>query len=416
MFFIYGILTNILFLLSPIIFLFRILKKKEDINRFQEKYCIYSRKNFQRTIWFHAVSVGELMSIIPVVKKLEKNKKVKKIIVTSSTTSSAKIFKNQKFKKTIHKFFPLDTNFLTKKFIDFWKPQVAIFVDSEIWPNMIRNLEKNQIPIVLLNARFTRSSFKKWLIVKSFAKEIFNKISIALPQNTETKKYLKILGIKKIIPAGNIKYYGEKILLSKRNLELFRKFKKFKILCAGSTHDAEEILVSKLHIELKKYLPNLLTVIIPRHINRSENIINDLNKFKLNVVKHSMKQKISKKTDIYFVDTFGETKNFYNLSNIAFLGGSIVNHGGQNPLEATRYGCKILHGPHVENFNEIYNYLRNLKISTKVKDHSQLSIKLDKLLTQKNKSKKIQNKLNKIGDKILNDTYNEIYQFIKNEN
>ena len=115
MFFIYGILTNILFLLSPIIFVFRILKKKEDINRFQEKYCIYSRKNFQKTIWFHAVSVGELMSIIPVVKRLEKNKKVKKIIITSSTISSSKIFKKQKFKKTIHRFFPLDTNFLTKK-------------------------------------------------------------------------------------------------------------------------------------------------------------------------------------------------------------------------------------------------------------------------------------------------------------
>ena len=241
MFFIYGILTNILFLLSPIIFLFRILKKKEDINRFQEKYCIYSRKNFQKTIWFHAVSVGELMSIIPVVKRLEKNKKVKKIIITSSTISSSKIFKKQKFKKTIHRFFPLDTNFLTKKFINFWKPEVAIFVDSEIWPNMIRNLEKNKIPIILLNARFTRSSFKKWLIVKSFANEIFNKISIALPQNTETKKYLKILGIKKIISAGNIKYYGEKIPLNNKDSELLKQLKKFKVLCAGSTHNTEEI-------------------------------------------------------------------------------------------------------------------------------------------------------------------------------
>ena len=194
MYFIYGIVTNIFFLISPIILFFRILQKKEDINRFQEKYCIYSKRNFQKTIWFHAVSVGELMSIIPVINKLEKNKKIKKIIVTSSTTSSAKIFKKQKFKKTIHKFFPLDTNFLTKKFINVWKPEVAIFIDSEIWPNMIKNLNKKQIPIILLNARFTRSSFKKWLIVKSFSKEIFNKISIALPQNTETKKYLKILG------------------------------------------------------------------------------------------------------------------------------------------------------------------------------------------------------------------------------
>ena len=401
MFFIYGILTNFLFLLSPLIFLFRILKKKEDINRFQEKYCIYSKKNTQKTIWFHAASVGELMSIIPVINKLEKNKKVKKIIITSSTISSAKIFKRQKFQKTIHKFFPLDTNFLTKKFINTWKPEVAIFVDSEIWPNMINNLNKNQIPIILLNARFTKSSFEKWLIIKSFAEEIFSKISIALPQNTETKKYLKILGIKKIISAGNIKYYGEKVLLNKKNSELLKQFKKFKVLCAGSTHNTEEILISKLHIKLKKSLPNLLTIIIPRHINRSENIINDLNKFKLNVVKHSSKQKISEKTDIFLVDTFGETKNFYNLSNIAFLGGSIVNHGGQNPLEAARLGNYIINGPNIGNFKEIYGYLKINKISYTtsniLKMRDIVLSKINKKLPF-NKRKKISNNGNKILD------------------
>ena len=412
MFFVYGILTNILFLLSPIIFLFRIFKKKEDINRFQEKYCIYSKNNIQKTIWFHAVSVGELMSIIPVINRLEKNKKIKKIIITSSTISSAKIFKKQKFKKTIHKFFPLDTNFLTNKFINIWKPEGAVFVDSEIWPNMIKNLNKNKIPIILLNARFTKSSFKKWLIVKSFSKEVFSKISIALPQNTETKRYLKVLGIKKIIPLGNIKYYGEKTLFNKKNEELFRKLKKFKVLCAGSTHDTEEILISKLHIELKKYLPNLLTIIIPRHINRSENIINNLDKFKLNVVKHSTKQKISKKTDIYLVDTFGEAKNFYNLSNITFLGGSIVNHGGQNPLEAARLGNYIINGPNVGNFKEIYNYLKINKISyttSKVLDMKNLVLsKINKKLPLSKRKKIFDN-----GYKILDNNINIIEKYIQ---
>ena len=363
MYLIYSIFTNVIFLLSPLIFIFRIIRKKEDINRFQEKYCIYSTKNFQKTIWFHAVSVGELMSIIPIINKLEKNKKVKKIILTTSTTSSAKIFKKQKFKKTIHKFFPLDTNFLTKKFIYIWKPQVAVFVDSEIWPNMIKNLKKNKIPIILLNARFTKSSFKKWIIFKSFAKEIFNKITLALPQNLETKKYLKILGIKEIIFVGNIKYYGDKKLLGKNNKELLKKFKKFKIWCAGSTHNSEEIIISKLHRVLKKSQPNLLTIIIPRHINRSENIISDLGKFKLNIVTHSSRPKISKNTDIYLVDTFGESLDFYNLSNISFIGGSIINHGGQNPLEAARLGNYIINGPNVGNFTEIYDYLKKNKIS-----------------------------------------------------
>tara|TARA_B100000035_G_scaffold278131_1_gene256849 strand:- start:1627 stop:2865 length:1239 start_codon:yes stop_codon:yes gene_type:complete len=412
MYLIYGILTNILFLLSPIIFVFRILKKKEDINRFQEKFCIYSKKNFQKTIWFHAVSVGELMSIIPVIYKMENNKKIKKIIVTSSTISSAKVFKKQKFKKTIHKFFPLDTNYFTKKFIDIWKPEVAIFVDSEIWPNMIKNLEKKKIPIILLNARFTKSSFKKWLIVKSFAKEIFSKISIALPQNAETKKYLKVFGTKKIISAGNIKYYGDKTLLNKKNSESLRQLNQFKVWCAGSTHHTEELLISKLHMELKKSLPNLLTVVIPRHINRSENIIDDLNKFKLNVVKHSSRQKVSKNTDIYLVDTFGETKNFYALSNVAFLGGSIVNHGGQNPLEAARLGNYIINGPNISNFTEIYDYLKINKISyttTKIsKMRDIVLLKINKKLPFSKRKKIFDN-----GYKILDNNIRIIEKYIQ---
>ena len=412
MYFIYGILTNIIFLFSPLIFIFRLLIKKEDINRFQEKYCIYSIENFKKTIWFHAVSVGELMSIIPIINKLERNKKVKKIIVTSSTISSANIFKKQKFKKTIHKFFPLDTNYLTKKFIKIWKPEVAIFVDSEIWPNMIKNLKKKQIPIILLNARFTKSSFKKWMILKNFASEIFNKITLALPQNSETKNYLKILGAKNIIFIGNIKYYGERIQLSQKNKNLFKQFKKFKILCAGSTHNTEEIIISELHKELKKSEPRLLTIIIPRHVNRSEDIRNDLEKFGLNIVSHSSRPKISKDTDIYLVDTFGETSNFYNLSNISFMGGSIVNHGGQNPLEAARLGNYIINGPYVNNFKEIYDYLKKNKISYTtsniLKMRDKVLLKMNKKLSLTKRKKIFDN-----GNKILDKSINYIEKFIQ---
>ena len=352
------------------------------------------------------------MSIIPILNKLEKRKKIKKIIVTSSTTSSAKIFKKQKFKKTIHKFFPLDTNYLTKKFIKIWKPEVAIFVDSEVWPNMIKNLKKKQIPIILLNARFTKSSFKKWMILKNFARDIFNKINLALPQNSETKKYLKILGTKNIIFIGNLKYYGNKIHLSQKNKNLFRKFKNFKVWCAGSTHNTEEVIISKLHKELKKSEPRLLTIIIPRHINRSEDIRNNLEKFSLNVVSHSSKPIISKDTDIYLVDTFGETSNFYNLSNISFIGGSIVNHGGQNPLEAARLGNYIINGPNINNFKEIYDYLKKNKISYTtsniLKMRDKVLLKMNKRLSLTKRKKIFDN-----GNKILDKNIYFLEKFIK---
>ena len=155
MYFVYNLLTNLIFLLSPVILFFRILKGKEDTKRFKEKFCLYNNNDSLKTIWLHAASVGELMSIIPVIKKLEKTKSIKKIIVTTTTTSSAKVFANFKFKKTIHKFFPLDTFFFSNRFIKIWKPQVAIFVDSEIWPNMFKNLKEKEIPIIVINARIT---------------------------------------------------------------------------------------------------------------------------------------------------------------------------------------------------------------------------------------------------------------------
>ncbi len=405
MYFIYGILTNIIIVVSPIIFFFRFLSGKENFESFKEKLCVYHRKiNSSKSLWFHAASVGELMSIIPIIKKFEKNKKLKRIILTTTTKSSAKIFTKFKFKKTIHIYYPLDTNYLTKKFINFWQPRVAIFVDSEIWPNMIKNLEEKKIPIIILNARITKKTFNRWKIFKNFSKDIFNKITLALPQNSETKKYLKILGCKQIKEVGNLKYYGEKKIFDKEKLKLKKKFKKFKIWCAASTHDTEEILIAKLHKDLKKYQKKLITIIIPRHIHRCNKIINDLEQMNLNVVRHSSQNKLNNNSDIYLVDAYGESSNFYNLTNITFMGGSIVNHGGQNPLEAARLGNYIINGPNIDNFKEIYYYLKNYNLSF---TSSSIS-KMRKIIIGKinNKlSNKYTKKIFYDGNKILNKNF-----------
>ncbi len=401
MYLVYGILSNFIILLSPIIILYRLLKGKEDPRRFKEKFCIYDKKNNLKSIWFHAASVGEMMSILPILKRLEKFSKVKKIILTTSTTSSAKIFKNQNFRKTIHKYFPIDTNYLNNKFINFWKPQIAIFVDSEIWPNMIKNLDKYKIPVIILNARITKKSFNNWNIFNKFSNKIFKKITLALPQNIESKKFLKQLGVKNIIDAGNLKYYGEKKKNTKNDLTLIKNFGKHKIWCAASTHENEEIFIAKLHKKIKKYEKRLITIIIPRHINRATKIIKDIKKLDLNIIARSSNKKIKKNTDIYLVDTYGESTKFFNLSNVTFVGGSIINHGGQNPLEPARSGNYILNGPNISNFREIYAFLKKNKISKTSSNFEEMKTiilkKLNSSLSNQNR-----NKIFKIGNDILN--------------
>jgi len=400
MYFLYNILANLAIVISPVIIVYRILRGKEDIKRVGEKFCIYSQKKTNKKIWIHAASVGELMSIVPIIRSLEKNKKIKNILLSTSTTSSAKIFKKLKLKKTLHVYFPLDNKFIIKRFIKYWSPELAIFIDSEIWPNMFNNLHLNNIPIILMNARITKSSFNKWQTFPKFAKQIFGKISLALPQNLETLKYLKILNVKNIKIAGNLKYYGQKNNQDDAVKLLKNKFKNFKVWCAASTHNNEEILIGNLHKKLKKKERKLITIIIPRHINRTNKIINDLNNIDLNCVTHSSNQKLKQNTDIYLVDSYGESSRFYNLTNISFVGGSIINHGGQNPLEPARLGNYIINGPNVKNFKEIYAFLNNLKMSSSTSNILKMEDIILKRLKTKIPNKNIK-KIIKIGNDVL---------------
>jgi 3-deoxy-D-manno-octulosonic-acid transferase len=194
MLFIYSIIINLIVLISPIIILFRLLKNKEDPIRYKEKFCIFSkRKTKGRLIWLHGASVGEILSVIPLIEKFEKNKKISQILVTSNTLSSSKIISNFKFKKTIHQFLPIDTNRHTKKFLEYWKPSMATFIDSEIWPNMITNIKKKNIPLILLNGRITDKSYKRWKRFSYSAKNIFQKF----PQALNQKIILRLLEQKK---------------------------------------------------------------------------------------------------------------------------------------------------------------------------------------------------------------------------
>jgi 3-deoxy-D-manno-octulosonic-acid transferase len=413
MLFVYRVLINLVIVISPLLILIRIIKKKEDKKRFKEKFCYFSHKRKKgKLIWFHGSSVGEILSVIPLLEKFENNSKIETILITSSTLSSSKVLSRFKFKKIIHQFFPVDTNFLSKKFLDYWRPSLAIFIESEIWPNMIINIKKKSIPLILLNARITKKSFKRWKSI-SFSSKLFKIFNLCLPQNYETQKYLHLLGVKKIKMHGNLKFseteFGNQNKLKINQEEYFNKKK---IWCGSSTHDTEEMMCALTHKKLKSKYKNLLTIIIPRHIQRTDKIKSQIKSLNLNIHIHSSKDKIKNNIDIYLVDTYGETKNFFKICKTVFLGGSIIKHGGQNPLEASRYGCEIIHGPNINNFTEIYKLLEKIKLSFKIKNTEQLIKKVDQSLSKNTNSTKKVNKLKKIGTTILKKNYNEIKNYI----
>jgi len=412
MFFLYQIIFTLIIFISPILIYFRILKNKEHKTRYKEKFSITSKKRIKgNLIWFHGASVGEIQSIIPLIENYEKDQTINQILITSSTLSSSKILEKFKFKKTIHQFYPLDHIYITSKFLRYWKPNIAIFIESEIWPYMFKELKKRKIPIALLNARITKKTFDKWMKLKNFANEIFNKITIAYPQNLETKYFLKKLKTNKVKTIGNLKFIendNEKFNTISNKLK--SQFKTKKIWVASSTHSNEEIFCAKTHIELKKKIKNLVTIIIPRHIHRANKIISKLESLNLKVTKHSSKNKNIKNTDVYLVDTFGETKKFHKISCSVFLGGSIIKRGGQNPLEAARYGARILHGPNIDNFKDVYKALSSLKASKKITTPSELA---SLIIFKRNKN--LGSKIKKIGGKILKETINELDKLINNE-
>ncbi len=335
MLFIYRILINFILLVSPLIIILRILKNKEHPKRFLEKYSIPSKKRKSgKLVWFHGSSVGETLSVIPLIEKLEKDKKINQILITSNTLSSSKIFEKFKFKKTVHQFFPIDSNIIVNKFLNYWNPSLVLFIESEIWPNMITNIKKRNTNIILINARITKKTFNKWKYVKSLSNQLFYIFNICLVQNNETINYLKNLGVKKIKKIGNLKFSEPNInktnSISKYILNFFSS-KKI-LFGAISTHNTEEIICSKIYDKLKKYYKNSLAIIIPRHAHRCVEIKNELEQKGLCVYLHSSQKKINNKTNIYLVDTYGETRSFMKVCNVVFLGGSLIKHGGQNPL------------------------------------------------------------------------------------
>jgi len=419
----YKFFTYLFFLFAPIYLYFRKLRKKEDSNRYKEKL---SKINASRSdgflIWFHVASVGEAMSILPLIENYLENKKINKILITSITLSSGKILEKRfnQNTKVIHQFLPLDIPLLVNKFLEHWKPNLSIFIESEIWPNLIIETKKRNIPLLLINARITKKSFHRWRLLKNFSNKIFKKFDLCIVANKETENYLRILGSSNIKNYGNLKFSNTKSNSNnKLNPDFLSKIKNRKIWCAASTHPPEELFCAKSHSIIKKKYKDILTIIIPRHINRIEKIFEELTKENFKVLLYDNFNQINENTDILLINTYGEALKFYKTSKCVFLGKSLVESlkedSGQNPIEAARLGCTIFHGPNVKNFDDVYEFLKTLGIANKITNPEELSLSIvEELKNNKEKSEDILKKIENYGTNTLNNVLREINIYINN--
>ncbi len=421
MYFCYKLLTYFFYPFAYLYLQIRKLRKKEDNVRYKEKLSkINTTRNEGLLIWFHVASVGEAMSILPLIERCIEEKKIDTILLTSITLSSGKILEKRykENKKVIHQFLPLDVPIFTKKFLEHWKPNLSIFIDSEIWPNLISQISKKNIPLLLFNARITKKSFKRWKLIINFAKEIFGKFDLCIASNKESEEFLKILGVKNVKNYGNLKFSQIKSNLNNElDINLLNKIKGKKIWCAASTHPDEELMCGKTHLKIKKNYKNILTIIIPRHIDRAEKIKEELSNLNLKVSFYTKINEIDENTDILIIDSYGESLKFYNLSKYVFVGKSLSKNftmnSGQNPIEPARLGCKIFHGPNVTNFNEIYVYLKTLGVTKEVNNSDELSLSLvEEFREDKAKNHEISTKIEKYGQNIFNNVIIELKKYI----
>lgn len=407
----YIYVSNVFHFFSRFFLYVRVLKNKEDPIRYKEKLGKYEIQNNSPVIWFHAASLGELQSVLPIIFHYSKNKNYK-ILITTITLSSSKycndIFKD--YPSIIHQFAPLDTPIIVKKFLNHWRPKVSIFVESELWPNLIIQSKKSS-KLILLNARMSKKSFSRWRLLKKIAIKLLNHFDSILPQSKETKDFIEFFDTKNIYYFGNLKFISLNKLPNTTSFNFEKKVKHTWV--AMSTHQGEENFIIKAVKNIKEKNIKSQCILIPRHINRVKEIIKIIKTNNLTYQLKSQETKPFENVDFYILDSYGEAKEIFKKIRLVFLGGSIVTHGGQNPLEPAREGCFLFHGPNVGNFKEIYEFLNKNEISKLVTSEQSLTKELILKFENPVNNIKFQKKMEQYSQKILLDHTNYLNSFIR---
>ena len=351
---------------APYLIAKRIKKGLEHSTRFPERYGIAScDRPIGELIWFHGASVGESLSILPLIEKITTLKPSANFLSTTTTNAAAMVLNNRMNTNTIHQFIPFDSIPWANRFLDHWKPNAIFFVESEIWPNLLTSAHKRNIKIYLFNERLSKKSFRNWLYVKTFSQKLWKCFSGIYTQSDEfTKRFCDITATQ-AQTLGNIKILSSPLPFDKAEY-LHWKSQIVKRHCwvVASTHQGEEEQIFYIHRELKKNFPDLLTIIAPRHIERSD----DICKSTTNVTISRFSKQFLHDQDILLIDVLGKLGIFYHLCSIAFIGGSLIPKGGHNPLEPSIFGALPIWGPYFFNFDDMMHLFQDIPCQQKNQD------------------------------------------------
>lgn len=370
---------------SPLIRLYLSYRKargKEDKARFSERLgCPGRERPHGRLVWVHAASIGESLSLLPLIVRLREDRPDFQILVTTGTVTSARLMVDRLPEGAFHQYIPVDILGYVRKFLDHWRPDLVLWAESEFWPNLVSESAARGAPMILINGRISSRSFAGWKRHRRLIAKLLSGFALCLGQTEADSDRLRELGAPRAKCVGNLKFAAPALPVETEDLMRLEQIIGARPRwIAASTHAGEEDIAGNVHRSLKKNHEGLLTMIVPRQPGRGADIAETLRQSGLRVALRSMGEPIMPSTDIYIADTLGELGLFYRLVDVVFVGKSLVPLGGQNPLEPARLDCALIHGSSMANFQEIVDRLAAAGAALEVADEDALAAAVDRLL------------------------------------
>jgi 3-deoxy-D-manno-octulosonic-acid transferase len=353
---------------------------KEDSARRGERFGVAGQaRPAGPLVWVHAASVGETVAAVPLVGRLIGFGSA--VLLTTGTVTAAEVASQRLPQGAIHQFVPIDTPPSVSRFLDHWRPGLALFAESELWPTMLRSVRLRALPLAVVNARMSERSFRSWSAVTPLARAVIGQAELFLAQTLADAERLKALGASRVVVCGNLKFDAPPPPADEATVAALKEAVAGRpVLVAASTHRGEESAVIAAHAKLAAEGVRLLTILAPRHPERGDEVAEEIAAAGLTFSRRSKDEPLGSTTDVYLADTIGEMGLWYRLADFAFLGGSMVPHGGQNPIEPAKLLVPILHGGHVGNFRDVYDALIEARAVMPVEDSATLAEAVERLI------------------------------------